>query len=112
MLPDTGIHFDLYPFDVRTMFGVDAGNFGTQKNSAIAIRFGLEFQTQIEISVTLLGRKISVLVYRALAENCPVLDDPFFLTIVLPAGQIFALKKRRPAGSRNTPQGKSADADE
>src|SRR6187399_709496 len=69
------VDFDLQAFNVRAVLRIDTGDSGSEKDAAVARGFGLEFQPEIEIAVSLFGGEVTVLVRPAFAEDGATFHD-------------------------------------
>src|SRR5271157_1749218 len=97
VVSDTGIHFDLHAFDVRTMFRVDSSYPRMEKHTAVTGRLAFELQAQLEIAIGFFRGQVAVLVGRAFAQDCFLFNDPLLLPVLFPPGQICSIEKRNPA---------------
>src|SRR5947209_16540730 len=70
------------------------------KHTAIASGLAFELQAEIKIAIGLLGGQIAIFIGSAFAEDGALLDDPLFVPIFFPAGQILPVKKRNPPTAR------------
>src|SRR6266478_3457036 len=100
MLAGARVHLHLHSFNVRTVLWVDAGNSCVQEYTAVTGRLALELEAQIEVAIGLLGGQVAVLVGRAFAQNGAPFNDPLLFSVLLPAGQIFAVEKSDPSALR------------
>src|SRR5438132_11176554 len=85
MLAYAWIHFHLHPFNVRSMFGIDACTARVEKHAAVARRFALEFQAQVEIAIRLFRRQVAILVGGTFAKDGAMVHNPLLCPIIFPA---------------------------
>jgi len=71
-----------------------------EKDAAVTSRLAFELEAQIEVAIGLLGGQVAVLVGRAFAQNGAPFNDPLLFSVLLPAGQIFAVEKSDPSALR------------
>src|SRR5437660_1245998 len=97
VLAHVRVDLHLHPFDVRAMLRVDTRNLGMNEYAAVARGLAFEFEAQHEIPISLFRGQVSILVGGAFAEDSSLLNDPLFLTILLPAAQVFSIEESNPA---------------
>src|SRR5436309_7764541 len=97
---DARIHLHLHPFDIRAVLRIGASNPRVKKKAAIAVRFALELQAQIEVAIGLLGCQIAVFIGRAFAQDRSLFDTPSFISVLLPTREVLAVEKRQPPAFR------------